>query len=269
MDKAVLITGASSGIGRAAADRLARSGWSVAGASRRGTGGVGWDGFAMNVDDDRSVANGVAAVAARYGGRLDAVVANAGWGLAGAVEQTAVAEAKKQFETNFFGVHRLVQAALPVMRAQGHGRIVVVGSIAGLIAVPYQAFYTATKFALEGYVEALAWEVSRFGIQASIVEPGNIRTAFTASRRDVSPPAGSAPDPYADAVAKAVALMERGEMNGASAATAAGTIERVLNARRPRRRVTVGRWDERAGAIAKRLLPYRIFEGAARRALGA
>ncbi|MGH9293170.1 MAG: SDR family NAD(P)-dependent oxidoreductase [Acidimicrobiales bacterium] len=269
MDKAVLITGASSGIGRAAADLLARSGWSVAGASRRGTGGDRWDGLVMNVDDDRSVANGVAAVVARHSGHLDAVVANAGWGLAGAVEQTTVTEAKYQFETNFFGVHRLVQAALPVMRAQQSGRIVVVGSIAGLIAIPYQAFYTATKFALEGYVEALAWEVSRFGIAASIVEPGNIRTEFTASRRDVRPPGGSLPDPYGDAVAKAVALMERDEASGTTAAAAAAAIERVLNARRPRRRVTVGRWDERAGAIAKRLLPYRIFEGAARRALGA
>src|SRR5208282_16250 len=110
-----LITGASAGIGRACADRLAAAGWTVVGASRRGSGGDGWAPLVMDVDDDAAVADGVASVVAEHG-RLDAVVACAGWGLAGAVEETPLDEAKAQVETNLWGAVRLVQAALPVMR---------------------------------------------------------------------------------------------------------------------------------------------------------
>ena len=108
-------------------------------------------------------------------GRLDAVVACAGWGLAGAVEQTPMADAQDQFETNFWGAVRVVQQALPAMRRQGRGRIVLMSSIGGIVGHPFQAFYSASKFALEGYGEALAYEVAPFGIQVTLVEPGNVR----------------------------------------------------------------------------------------------
>ncbi len=222
----------------------------------------------MDVDDDESVQSGVAQVVSDHH-RLDAVIACAGWGLAGAVEQTPMVDAKAQLETNFFGAVRVVQAALVPMRRQHAGRIVLVSSIGGVIGIPFQAFYSASKFAMEGYGEALAYEVAPFGIEVTLVQPGNIRTDFTKSRRDVIPDSEpGSDDPYAAAVAKAVGLMERDEAAGAPAASVAATIQRVLDQRRPPRRVSVGKLDERAGLLAKRLLPYRLFERAAKSSLG-
>jgi NAD(P)-dependent dehydrogenase (short-subunit alcohol dehydrogenase family) len=219
----------------------------------------------MDVNDDDSVRTGVEKVVAERG-RLTAVVAGAGWGLAGAVEQTPIDQAKRQLETNFWGAVRVVQAALPVMRRQGGGRVVLVSSIGGIVALPFQAFYSASKFALEGYGEALAYEVAPFGIDVTLVEPGNVRTEFTQNRLDVVPPGGE--DAYADMVAKSVGLMERDEQNGVPPGDVATVIARALDSRRPRRRVSVGKPDERVGIIAKRLLPSRVFERAAKGSLG-
>ena len=148
--RVVLVTGASSGIGRATADLLAAQGWTVVGASRRGTGGEGWTGLVMDVDSDESVRAGVQAVLADHG-HVEALVACAGWGLAGPVETTTLDEARAQVETNFWGCVRATTELLPAMRSQGAGRIVLLGSIGGLIAIPFQAYYSASKFALEGW----------------------------------------------------------------------------------------------------------------------
>jgi len=260
-----LVTGASAGIGRATADRLHASGWTVVGASRRGTSSGSWQPLVMDVDDDASVAEGTAGVVAGHG-RLDAVVACAGWGLAGSVEQTPIADARDQLETNFWGAVRVVQAALPAFRQGGGGQVVLVSSIGGLLGIPFQAFYSASKFAMEGYGEALAYEVAPFGIHVTLVEPGNVRTEFTASRRGVAVPDG--PDPYAGATAKAVATMEEDERNGVPPDDVARVIARVLTASRPPRRASVGKLGERVGIVGKRLLPYRLFEAAARDSLG-
>ena len=290
-----LVTGASAGIGRACADRLAGGGWRVTGASRRGTGTAGpgssaasssalgnsaqgnnapgnsaaqagqWTGLVMDVNEDQAVRSGVASIVEREG-RLDAVVAAAGWGLAGAVEYTTIAEAKAQFETNFWGCIRVAQAALPLMRAQGSGRIVLISSIGGVIGVPFQAYYSASKFALEGLAEAMAYEVAPFGVHVTLVQPGNIATDFTARRVLADGAAGDSV--YAAAMTKAVTAMERDEANGAPADLVAATVARVLEASRPPRRVSVGKASERAGLVAKRLLPFRVFEAAARGSLG-
>ena len=162
--------------------RLAAAGWAVTGASRRGTSSGSWTGLVMNVDDEAAVTAGVNGVLAGHG-RIDALVAAAGWGIAGAVEHTTVAEAKAQVETNFWGTVRTVQAVLGPMREQGGGRIVLLSSIGGVLGIPFQAFYSASKFALEGLAEALAYEVQPFGIHVTLVQPGNIATDFTASRQ--------------------------------------------------------------------------------------
>jgi NAD(P)-dependent dehydrogenase (short-subunit alcohol dehydrogenase family) len=265
MAKVILITGASAGIGRACADRLHESGWTVVGASRRGSSSSGWSPLTMDVDDDESVRSGVSTILQQHS-RLDAVIACAGWGLAGPVELTPVSEAKNQLETNFWGAVRVVQEALPIMRHQGNGRIVLISSIGGMIGIPFQAFYSASKFAMEGYGEALAYEVTPFGINVTLVEPGNVRTDFTSNRRDV--PSSQGEDTYSAAVAKAVGLMEKDEANGVDPADVAMAVERVLNASRPRRRISVGKMDERIGILGKRLLPYRFFEWAAKSSLG-
>jgi NAD(P)-dependent dehydrogenase (short-subunit alcohol dehydrogenase family) len=257
--RSVLVTGASAGLGLACAQTLQTAGWAVTAASRRGTAPPGCTGLVMDVDDDQSVAAGVASL----GGRLDALVAAAGWGLAGAAEQSPLAEAKAQLETNFWGCVRVVQQVLPVMRAQGGGRIVLVSSIGGLIGIPFQAFYSASKFALEGFGEALAYEVEPFGVQVTLVEPGNFKTDFTARRRKLGD------DPvYGAAYAKAVGVMERDEVNGAPPAAAAAVVRRVLEARRAPLRVSTGKPGDRVGLLAKRLLPFRVFQAGARGALG-
>jgi NAD(P)-dependent dehydrogenase (short-subunit alcohol dehydrogenase family) len=264
MAKVVLITGASAGIGRATADRLHAAGWAVVGASRRGTSSGGWQPLKMDVDDDADTSRGVAEVISEHG-RLDAVVASAGWGLAGPVELTPIDQAKAQVETNFWGVVRVVQSALPAMREQRAGRLVLISSIGGLIALPFQAFYSASKYALEGYAEGLAYEVEPFGVHVTLVEPGNIRTDFTSSRRTIDADPGGV---YADVATRSITLMEKDERNGAAPESAAAAIQRILDAKKPRRRVSVGKVGERIGIPAKRLLPHRLFEKAAASSLG-
>jgi NAD(P)-dependent dehydrogenase (short-subunit alcohol dehydrogenase family) len=261
--RVALVTGASAGIGFACADHLHRAGWVTLGASRRGTTAEGCTGLIMDVDDDASVRDGVQRVLDAHG-RLDALVAAAGWGVAGPVEHTTVGEAKAQLETNFWGCVRVVQAVLPVMREQRAGRIVLISSIGGVIGIPFQAFYSASKFALEGLGESLAYEVAPFGIHVTLVQPGNVRTEFTARRQM----AASGDAAYEAAVARAVGAMERDERNGVPPDDVAVLVRRILDARHPPRRVSVGKSSERVGVLAKRVLPFRVFEAGAKRSLG-
>lgn len=262
--RSVLVTGASAGIGHACAGALHAAGWAVTAASRRGTAPAGCDALVMDVDFDDSVESGVAGMLAARG-RIDAVITAAGWGLAGSAEKCSVTEAKAQLETNFWGSVRVVQQVLPVMRSQGSGRIVLISSIGGEIGIPYQAFYSASKFALEGYGEALSYEVAPFGVQVTLVQPGNVRTDFTASRRLAQ--AARQDDVYGAAAARSIGRMERDEQNGAQPEDVADVVLRVLSATRPPRRVSVGKASERAALVARRLLPYRLFEAAARSSL--
>ncbi|MGP8010046.1 MAG: SDR family oxidoreductase [Acidimicrobiales bacterium] len=265
MNKSViLITGASAGLGRECADHLAGAGWTVMGASRRGTSGDAWQGVTMDVDSGDSVASAFDQVLAEHG-RINAVLACAGWGLAGAAEHTTIEDAKSQFETNFWGAVRAVNAALPQLREQGGGHVVLMSSIGGLLGIPYQAFYSASKFALEGYAESLAYEVAPFNIRVTLVEPGNFRTDFTAARKKVE---ATGDDPYRAACEKAIAVMERDERGGADPALVARVVQKILNDKNPPRRVSVGRFDERVGIMGTRLLPFRLFEKAAKSSLG-
>jgi NAD(P)-dependent dehydrogenase (short-subunit alcohol dehydrogenase family) len=262
--KVVLVTGASAGIGQSCTEQLHQSGWTVIGASRRGTSSGTWQGMSMDVDDDQSVAQCINDILSEHG-RIDALVTCAGWGVAGAAEHTSMSDAKAQLETNFWGTVRCVHALLPIMRRQAGGRIVMIGSIGGVIGLPYQSFYSASKFALEGYAEALAYEVGPFDVQVTLVEPGNFKTDFTQERRMVPTPLD---DPYAKARDRAISKMEHDEINGADPKGVAETVERVLTTSRAPRRVSVGKFDERFGLLAKRVLPYRFFEKSARGSLG-
>jgi NAD(P)-dependent dehydrogenase (short-subunit alcohol dehydrogenase family) len=261
MGDVALVTGASAGIGWATAEKLAAGGWTVVAASRRGTAPAGCEGLVMDVDEDASVQEGVRRVLQEKGS-IDALVTCAGWGVAGAVETTPMAEAKAQVETNFWGSVRAVQAVLPAMRARRGGRVVLLSSVGGVIGVPFQAFYRASKFALEGFGEALAYEVAPFGVKVTLVEPGNVRTEFT-DRRKVAG-AGA----YGEVQAKAIAKMERDERNGVAAPKVAAAIAKVVSSPRPPRRVSVGKASERVGLLAKRVMPFRAFEAAARSSLG-
>ncbi len=260
----ILVTGASAGIGNECANHLANAGWTVIGASRRGTSSGSWHGVTMDVDSDESVSGAFEQVDVNYG-PVNAVLACAGWGLAGAAERTPIADAKAQFETNFWGAVRVVNAALPRLRAQGGGHVVLMSSIGGILGIPYQAFYSASKFALEGFAESLAYEVAPFNIRVTLIEPGNFKTDFTAARKKV---AVAGDNPYRTACEKAITVMERDEEDGADPADVAKVVEKVLASRNPPRRVSVGKFDERMGIMGKRLLPFRLFEKAAKGSLG-
>jgi NAD(P)-dependent dehydrogenase (short-subunit alcohol dehydrogenase family) len=142
----------------------------------------------------------------------------------------------------------------------------LISSIGGVVAIPFQAFYSASKFALEGLGEALAYEVAPFGITVTLVEPGNVRTDFTANRKMAE--ASRRDDVYRSALDMAVGVMERDEMKGVAPEDVAAVVHKVLGARRPPRRVSVGKAGERVGILAKRLLPHRVFESAAKSSLG-
>jgi NAD(P)-dependent dehydrogenase (short-subunit alcohol dehydrogenase family) len=256
----VLVTGASSGIGEACARHLAGRGFRVFGTSRRGAGAPGPEGVemvAMDVDDDASVEGAVAAVLERAG-RMDAVVNNAGWALAGAVEDTTADEARAQLETNLFGVWRVCRAVLPAMRAAGRGHIVNIGSIGGRVGLPFQAAYSASKFAVAGLTEALSGEVRPFGIHAVLVEPGNYRTNITATRRLAAGSGGGSA--YAGQFARTLAVLEGDEARGADPVEVARLVGRVLDARSPRLRYMVGPRFERLAAAGKSFVPGRLFE---------
>src|SRR5437763_6780553 len=181
--RVALVTGASSGIGEAAARELVAAGFTVYGTSRKAVAGdqrAGVTFLPLDVTDDTSVAAAVGDVLARSG-HIDVLVNNAGFGVAGAAEESSVEQARALFETNVFGLMRVTREVLPVMRAQGSGRIINVSSIVGLIPVPYMALYASSKHALEGYSESLDHEVREHGVRVLLVEPGFTRTSFDAN----------------------------------------------------------------------------------------
>jgi NAD(P)-dependent dehydrogenase (short-subunit alcohol dehydrogenase family) len=255
--RVVLVTGASSGIGQSCAALLAAHGCTVYGASRRRIPIAGVTQLVMDVTDDDSVLRAVAIVLEREG-RLDAVVNNAGIAIAGAVEDTTIANAKEQFEVNFFGALRVCRAVLPTMRRQGEGYIVNIGSIGGLIAIPYQGLYSASKFALEGLTESLRLEVRHFGIRVVLVEPGDHRTALTQNRLSIESPV------YRDRFDRAVGRMASDEQNGPGPEAVAKLVYRVIQTRHPRLRYTVGPGVQRAAVWLKRVTPYAVIEKAMR-----
>jgi NAD(P)-dependent dehydrogenase (short-subunit alcohol dehydrogenase family) len=263
----MLITGASSGIGKACADLFHGLGWNVYGASRsiQQDGSHAFVALSMDVDCDESVAQGVHHIIEREG-RIDVVINCAGFAIAGSVEDTSVAEAKAQFDTNFFGLLRVCQSALPIMRQQGSGLIIIVSSLAGLTGVPFQAFYSASKYAVEGMTETLRMEVMPFGIRVVLVEPGNFRTGLTASRRRTA--ASGINQAYRGPFETSVATMEHAEINGPDPIAVAKLIARIVSDPKPKLRYTVGNLSERIGVSLKRVLPYKLYEALAMRSFG-
>ena len=168
--------------------------------------------------------------------RVDVVVNCAGFGIAGAIEDTPLELAQAQFNTNVFGVMRVCRRVLPLMRSQGAGLIINVTSIAGELSLPFQGWYSGSKFAVEGLSEALHAEVRPFGVDVVLVQPGDFRTGFTAARR-VANGSGSA---YADRVDRALAIAAADEQSGADPGEVAKLIARIIASRRRRLRYVVG-----------------------------
>lgn len=211
----------------------------------------------VDVDVDSSVGRGIEWVVEREG-RLDVVVNNAGFGLAGAIEDTSIEEAKAQLETNFFGTLRVCRAVLPIMRKQGGGYIINIGSLAGRISVPFQALYSASKFAIEGLTEALRLEVRPYGIRVVLIEPGDLATEFTAHRRRTAESQQNTA--YRERCETALRIMEASEAEGSTPEVVARLLERIIEDPSPRLRYTVGPMFQRAMAELRKIMPARLFE---------
>jgi short-subunit dehydrogenase len=256
-NKAVaLVTGASSGIGAATAHKLLAAGYTVYGTSRRAapSGQQPFPMLALDVTDDASVAAAIQELQAREG-QIDLLVNNAGSGITGAAEECSIAQVRALFETNYLGVVRVTNAVLPIMRGQGRGRILNVGSGLGLIPAPYSAHYSATKHALEGYSESLDHEVREFGVRVVVIEPGATRTSFEASTVLADTPLTA----YNASRAKYLVAFERAMAVAGTAKSVADTIVIAAREQTPRLRYPSGK-DARQGAFARRFLPRSLFD---------
>jgi NAD(P)-dependent dehydrogenase (short-subunit alcohol dehydrogenase family) len=272
--KAVLITGCSTGIGRATALRLARSGWKVYASARRPESiedlqQAGCQTLALDVTDEQSMQGAVDAVE-HAEGAVGVLINNAGYSQGGAIETVPLEAVRRQFETNIFGLVRLTQLVLPKMRAQRWGKIVNLGSMGGRLSFPGGGHYHATKHALEALSDAMRFELRGFGIDVILLEPGLITTEFgeaaTASIRDVT---SSGDDPYARFNATVGAVTKgayEGPMRllGAGPDRVAKVIERAITRRRPPARITITP-SAKATIAARRLLSDRAWDAAMRR----
>jgi NAD(P)-dependent dehydrogenase (short-subunit alcohol dehydrogenase family) len=260
-DKVVLVTGVSSGIGRAIARALVGHGFTVYGTSRTPVATKPIAGVTLLPLDVRSEdsAQNVVATVLEDAGRLDVLINNAGFMLEGAVEETTDEDAKAQFETNFFGVLRMVRAVLPAMRTRRSGKIIHISSALGFAALPFAAVYSASKFALEGYTEALRHELKPFLINVSLIEPGFVRTALGSHGRHST---SRIPDydRWRERAAHAIrAYLE----NASPPRRVAETVLQVIHANHPKLRYPVG-GDGHLLAWLRRLAPQRVFEIAIR-----
>ncbi len=256
--KVVLLTGGSSGIGAAAAELMAAAGMTVYAASRRGTAATESAGIIpirLDVNDEAATVAAIDGIIAKSG-RLDAVVVNAGNGIAGAIEDTDDAEARFQFETCFFGALKTIRACLPVFRRQGHGRILTVTSVAAVIPIPYQGLYSSAKSALLMFTESLAIELKGSGIQCGSVLPGDTSTGFTGARR-LTAAAEREDSPYHDKFQAYLRKIEHDELEGMPAAKIAKAILRQLQRRRMAMRLTP-RIDYKAICLLARILPTKL-----------
>ncbi len=263
--RVALVTGGSSGIGEETAKRLRQAGFEVYAVARRvdrmaHLEAAGIQVFGMDVTDDASMVSGVERVLAEQG-RIDVLVNNAGYGSYGAVEDVSMDEARRQFDVNVFGLARVTQLVIPQMRRQGSGRIINISSIGGKFYEPLGAWYHATKFAVEGFSDSLRVELSPFGIDVVIIEPGPIRTEWNEISREslTETSAGGAYEQQAARVRKVLERADTSRLMSSPADTVAKKIVVAALANTPRARYPVGKG---AGTIvrARRLLPDAVFD---------
>jgi NAD(P)-dependent dehydrogenase (short-subunit alcohol dehydrogenase family) len=271
--KAVLLTGCSSGIGRASALRLARTGWTVYATARRPESlaelaQAGCHTLALDVTDEDSMRAAVATVEQEHGA-VGVLVNNAGYSQGGAIETVPMDAVRRQFETNVFGLVRLTQLVLGKMRAQRWGKIVNVGSMGGRLTFPGAGHYHATKHALEAISDALRFEVRGFGIDVILLEPGLITTEFGHAATANMPDVGGEEDPYANfnaAVAAVTAGAYDGPMRhlGAGPERVAKVLERAITRSHPPGRITITP-SAKLLIATRRLLSDRAWDAAMRR----
>lgn len=249
--KVAAISGASRGIGRATARLLAAEGWKVYNLSRRPSG----DPEIIDIETDVTAEAAVAAAFRQIrdeSRRLDLLINNAGYGLAGAVEHTQLKDARQQFEVNFFGAVSCIKAALPLLR-ESRGRIICISSAAAVFAIPFQAFYSATKASINILANALANELKPFGVSVCALQLGDVKTEFTAARAKSL----RGDDVYGGAIGRSIAVMEQDEQRGMAPEYVAAQVYRIACRRRIKPLYTVG-GKYRLFVFLNKLLPNRL-----------
>ena len=256
----VLITGASSGFGKATASLLAERGFRVFGTSRRASGEMqdGVEMLRLDISSDESVRDCVSTLLTKTG-RIDVLVNNAGQVLIGGLEETSVEEAKAHFDSSFFGTVRMVSAVLPEMRKRRNGQIINVASLAGTFPVPFEGYYGAAKAALIAYTEVLRQEVKSLGVNVSVVEPGFFRTNLGNTRVAAAKPIGD----YDAMRKRAHAALAESFNKGGDPKEVAETIVKIIESPSPRLHYVVGK--EKRYVLLKRILPVSMIESQARK----
>lgn len=249
--RTLIISGGSSGIGKATASFFAERGWRVFELSRHGVSQENIIHVDCDVCYEKSTHAAVAEVL-RQTDTIDVVISNAGFGISGAIEFTKMTEAERQMDVNFLGAVRFTQAVLPQLRKQGFGRIIYTSSVAAILAVPYQAFYSASKAAINAMALALANEVREFGISVSVMMPGDVRTGFTDARAK-----STAGEEVYTGANKAITTMERDERGGMKPEQMARLFYHIATCHSPRPQY-VGGFEYRVFCFLDRILPKRF-----------
>jgi len=259
MGKVILITGISSGFGRETAALLAAKGHTVYGTVRTPLKDFkGVNILTMDLTDHDSIKRTDSEVIEREG-RIDDLINNAGMHTGGPAETTPEDCLRLQLETSFIGLVYLTRKALPVMRASGGGTIINISSIGGLMGLPFQPYYSAAKFAVEGFSEALRMEVRQFNIRVVLVNPGDFRTNNSINRRKYLAPSGEG-DPYAMQYRKSLSIIEKDEAGGRKPALLARKLAKIVDSRNPGMRYIVASPDQKLAVVLRKLLPAKVFD---------
>lgn len=252
MSKVAIVTGGSSGIGRSTAAALMERGCIVYEISRSEKPAQGVIHIKGDITDETQVISAISEVMSKEG-RIDILVNNAGFGISGAAEFTSSDDSHRQLELNLFGMDKVTRAVLPIMRSQKIGRIVCISSIAGILPIPFQLWYSVSKAAINAYVLALQNEVRPFGISVCAIMPGDIASGFTDARVKLS----GGDDAYSDRIERSVHQMEKDEREGMKTDAAGEFIAKVALKKRSRPLIAMG-FSYKAAAVAVKLLPRRL-----------
>lgn len=253
MSQVCVITGGTSGIGRCTAQAMLARGYTVYELSRRAEGVAGMQHIVADVTKEETLAAAVAQILQREE-HIDVLINNAGFGISGAIEFTQTEDARRQFDVNFFGMVNMNRAVLPIMRRQRSGKILNISSVAAMIPIPFQAYYSAAKAAINSYTLALAAEIRPYGIQVGAIQPGDIKTGFTAARRKSL----EGDDVYGGRIGRSISVMEQDEQAGMPPEAVARKICAALKKKRLRPVTTVGGRYRFICAAAK-LLPASLL----------
>ncbi|HEX2934385.1 MAG TPA: SDR family oxidoreductase [Bacteroidales bacterium] len=257
MQKVILVTGVSSGFGRNIAALLHKAGHVVYGTCRKPIENIGdFNQVIMDVTDTQSVTSAISGILTKEG-RIDVVINNAGMGIGGPVEDFSEEDALLQMNTNFMGVFRVCKAVLPSMRSRKNGLIINISSVGGLMGLPFQGFYSASKYALEGFSESLRYETKQFNIKVVLVNPGDFSTGFTANRKPVQNMTSQSA--YFSQYSKTLTIIENDENNGMNPIVLAKKINRIVNNKNPKTRYVIASFEQKLAVWLKYILPEKVF----------